>query len=395
MTDLFVPIRVQSRRPGVRGSRALVVSGLLSGMALLTGGVQGAAAQSPPPSSGTVPSGSSTALGQSPAWDFAVQGVRLFDGTAFRGPVTVTVRQGRIVGIEAGGAVGAGLPVVDGSGRTLLPGLIDAHTHTFDRGALEQALAFGVTLHLDMFTAPAFLSPTRGEQGTDGAPHDRADLLGAGYLATAAGGHGTQFGFEVPTVEVPEDASAWVADRVREGADFVKIVVEDGAAHGMSVPSLGEARVRALVRAAHDHGLKAVVHVSTLEQARMALEAGADGLAHLWVDQVPDLEFASEMARAGMFVIPTLAVLEGMLGDIPGPGAAETFRGTPRRQASSLPQPGGTWRCDSPPGATSGGRGRPSPSGASTPPAFPSWRGPTCRIPGPPPGRASTGRWSS
>lgn len=74
--------------------------------------------------------------------------------------------------------------------------------------------------------------------------------------------------------------------------------------------------------APHDHDLKAVVHVSTLEQARMALDAGADGLAHLSVDQVPEPAFASEMAQAGIVVIPTLAVLEGMRGDVPGPGAA-------------------------------------------------------------------------
>lgn len=304
-------------------ARRLSMAGhlLLVGAGLVAAGPGVAAGQSAPgtpaPSAAPAPS------------DFAVQGVRLFDGVAFRGPVTVIIREGRIASIGEGIGLPADLPVIDGSDRTLLPGFIDAHTHTFDRGTLEQALAFGVMLHLDMFTIPEFLGPTRAEQVSSGAPHDRADILGPGYLATAAGGHGTQYGLEVPTVEAPEDADAWVEARVREGADFVKIIVEDGSSHGMAVPSLDEPRVRALVRAAHDRGLLAVVHVSTLEQAWMALEAGADGLVHLWVDQVPEPELAEEMARAGMFVVPTLAVLEGMLGDVPGPGSAETLRGIP------------------------------------------------------------------
>ncbi len=42
--------------------------------------------------------------------------------------------------------------VIDGTGLTLLPGLIDAHTHTFGVSGLQQALIFGVTTELDMFT---------------------------------------------------------------------------------------------------------------------------------------------------------------------------------------------------------------------------------------------------
>jgi imidazolonepropionase-like amidohydrolase len=294
---------------------------LLAGALLLVAGPTGAAGQSPP--------GAQASPREAVASDFAIRGVRLFDGEAFRGPATLIIREGRIASVGEEIALPAGLPVIDGAGRTLLPGLVDAHTHTFDRGTLAQALAFGVTLHLDMFTSPDFLGPARAEQEPGGAPHDRADILGAGYLATVGGGHGTQYGFEVPTVEAPEDAAAWVEARVREGADFVKIIIEDGSSHGMSLPSLDEPRVRALVRAAHGHGLLAVVHVSTLAQARMALDAGADGLVHLWVDRVPEPGFAEEMARAGMFVVPTLAVLEGMFGDVPGPGSAETLRGIP------------------------------------------------------------------
>ena len=52
---------------------------------------------------------------------------------------------------SVGSEVPAGLDTIDGTSQTLLPGLIDAHTHAFGN-ALERALQFGVTTELDMFT---------------------------------------------------------------------------------------------------------------------------------------------------------------------------------------------------------------------------------------------------
>lgn len=77
---------------------------------------------------------------------------------------------------------------VDGAGKTLLPGLIDAHTHTFD-GDLAAALRYGVTTELDMFCLPTNLARQRGLAA---ARDDVADLRSAGVLATAPGGHPTQ-----------------------------------------------------------------------------------------------------------------------------------------------------------------------------------------------------------
>ena len=54
--------------------------------------------------------------------------------------------------------------VVDGTGKTLLPGLIDAHTHTIGENALQQAPVFGVTTDLDMFTDPSTAARIKKEQ---------------------------------------------------------------------------------------------------------------------------------------------------------------------------------------------------------------------------------------
>lgn len=290
-------------------------------LAVLVGIIPAAAfGQDAPPGPGT----SSASAEPLPSGSFAVEGVRLFDGSEVLEGATVLVRDGRVTEVGIGVHVSGGVPVVAGEGRTLLPGFVDAHVHTFDPAALIQALALGVTVQLDMFTAPDVLSQWRQEQVAGQASH-RADILGPGYLATAAGGHGTQYGMPVPTVDAPVQAGPWVAARVEEGADYIKIVLEDGSAHGLDMASLDDAILQALVEAAHAHGLKAVVHVSTLADAERALEAGADGLVHLWVDRVPSEDFVRRMAEAGMFVVPTLTVLEGMLGGVPGGDAAASL----------------------------------------------------------------------
>lgn len=213
-------------------------------------------------------------------------------------------------------AVPDGVAVVDGAGGTLLPGLIDAHTHVFG-DALARALVFGVTAELDMFSSPGLGRAMRREQASPGGAPGRADLFSAGILATAPGGHGTEYGLPVPTLTRPEEAEAWVDARIDEGSDYIKIVSEDGAAYGGPSPALDAPTITALVAAAHRRGKLAVVHVSTAARARQALEAGADGLIHLFTDRAPDAGFAELAAARKAFVVPTLVVLQSTNG-IPG-----------------------------------------------------------------------------
>jgi imidazolonepropionase-like amidohydrolase len=107
--------------------------------------------------------------------------------------------KGTISAVAANAEVPAGATVIDGRGRTLIPGLIDACTHTFAPERLRAAVMFGVTTELDMFSTPSFVAKRRAEQAA-GKATERADLFSAGIAVTAPGGHGTEYGIPIPTI---------------------------------------------------------------------------------------------------------------------------------------------------------------------------------------------------
>jgi imidazolonepropionase-like amidohydrolase len=243
-----------------------------------------------------------------------VQDVRVFDGERMHARRSVLFDEGVIVNADFRGPVPVGATIVNGAGRTLLPGLIDAHVHAYRHQELP--LLFGVTTQVDMFTnVQAMQAATR--KMTAGDNRDQADLFSAGTLATAPGGHGTQFGMPIPTLTAPGQAQAFVDARIADGSHFIKIVMESG--HGGRVtPSLDDATVKALIVATHARGKLAVVHISTLADARKALEMGADGLVHLFTGSAlakADLDSFVALAKAKKaFVIPTFSVLESIAG---------------------------------------------------------------------------------
>jgi imidazolonepropionase-like amidohydrolase len=241
----------------------------------------------------------------------AITNVRLFDGTHVVQHATVVFDSTRIIAAGANVKVPAGATVIDGKGKTLMPGLIDAHTHVFP-ASLERALRFGVTTELDMFTSLPTLNPLRAEQAK-GPVTNRADVYSAGTLVTVAGGHGSEY-FPIPTFKTGDDAQAFIDARIAEGSDYIKLIEESGEAYGMKWPTLSKADLALLVAAAHKRGKLAVVHVSTASGAHDAIDAGADALVHIFADKAPEASFGKFVAAHHAFVAPTLSVNESTTG---------------------------------------------------------------------------------
>jgi imidazolonepropionase-like amidohydrolase len=239
--------------------------------------------------------------------------VDVFDGNQMRRGVNVVIHKGVIESVAKDNKMAAGAEIIDGAGMTLLPGLIDCHTHTFAAASLRQALVFGVTTQMDMFTDYHVAASFRKQQAA-GEARNRADLYSAGTLVTAKGGHGTQFGVPIPTIAAPEEALKFVDARIQEGSDYIKIVSEDGKPYGIRFAPLSKEIIAAVIAAAHERHKQAVVHVSARERTRDALTANADGLVHLFVDQPIDDALLRLAVDKKAFVIPTLTVLKSASG---------------------------------------------------------------------------------
>ena len=234
----------------------------------------------------------------------AVTNVRVFDGRQLQPPDTVVIEAGRI----SYGPRGA--EVIDGEGGVLLPGLIDAHVHLHGRHTLEQLASFGVTTALDMACAPPELvnSLRRVAGLTDirsagtpaiapGSPHSRIPVVGPRGLITGA-----------------DQARQFVADRVAEGSDYIKIIV------GNPAPSHDQATLDALVAAAREYGKLSVAHASSQAAVEMAQRAGVGVLTHVPLDQALDKAAAADAVAAGRVLIPTLAMMEGIVQQSAPPG---------------------------------------------------------------------------
>jgi imidazolonepropionase-like amidohydrolase len=259
---------------------------------------------------------------------FVVRDVRVFDGERVAEHRSVLIEDGRIAGI--GGprlTAPPGAKVIDGRGRTLMPGMIDAHVHLTDsvEADLRQAVQLGVTTVIDMFTGSTRFERIKSARAADAL--GLADVRTAGVGATVPGGHPSQMGGPpFPTITDSSEAVAFVDARLAEGSDFLKIVYDDLVSIGMRVPMMDRRTLVGLVAAAHRRGKLAVVHVLSEAEARDAIAAGADGLAHLSTGGTVSPDFADFVAAHRVFVIPTLSPSYGTCGKPIGPSiAADTL----------------------------------------------------------------------
>ena len=237
-----------------------------------------------------------------------LRGVRVFDGERFSDPTDLVFAEGVIAD-----AAQRGEPADVIEGGFVIPGLIDAHIHLSGPQTQERLAAAGVTSALDMSSPPPLVAAMRGRQGVTDI---RSGMLA---LSSPTSAHAARLrhvpGAEETYVSSAADAGAAVARRVSQGADYIKVVID--------LPGFDLETVTAIVSAAHDAGLRVVAHASRSDAVAMGVAAGVDVLTHAPLDRALTADEAAEIAAAGIIVVPTLAMMQGIavaLGDAGVPG---------------------------------------------------------------------------
>lgn len=216
---------------------------------------------------------------------------RLFDGTdrpvAENG--TLVVQNGRVVaaGPAASVTVPAGAQRVSLAGKTVVPGLINAHGHVNEPTRdLTVYAAYGVTTVFSLGGEQPAVFAARATQERPGLARARVYVSGP-----------------VLTPNTPEEARQQVAGVARQQVDFVKIRVDDNLGTTAKMPP---AVYRAVIDEAHRRDLRVAVHLFYQEDARQLLDAGADFIAHSIRDVDVDDALIASLRQKGVCVSPTL-----------------------------------------------------------------------------------------
>ena len=220
----------------------------------------------------------------------AFTGATLIDGTD-RPPIanaTIVVRDGRIVaaGPASGVAIPAGAERVSLAGKTVIPGIINAHGHVNTPADLRTYAAYGITTVYSLGGEPASVFAARDAQNTPAL--DRARVFVAGPVLTP---------------NTPDEARTQVAGVAEQKADMVKIRVDDNLGTAQKMPP---EIYRAVIDEAHKRGLRVATHLFYLADAKSLLDAGTDLVAHSVRDANVDAELIAALKRRGVCVSPTL-----------------------------------------------------------------------------------------
>jgi imidazolonepropionase-like amidohydrolase len=269
----------------------------------------------------------------------------LIDGTseAARKNQLIFVRAERIEKVaDASAAIPAGATVIDLSNATVLPGLIDSHTHIFLWGedpkkggydanilnagialraaratyAVRRALEQGFTTLRDLETEGAGYGDIEIKQAIEEGTIPGPRIFGATRAISTTGGYNLE-GYapelEMPKgaqlVDGPVEARKAARQQLEHGADWIKVYMThrswvDKQGNLLSQPTLTVEELRAIVDETHGWGKKVACHAYNGIGLQRALDGGCDSIEHGL--EITDAQIA-QMQRQGTWYCPTLS----------------------------------------------------------------------------------------
>jgi imidazolonepropionase-like amidohydrolase len=267
---------------------------------------------------------------------------RLFDGTGatVRDGAGVLIADGEIARVgDAGDGVPDGARVVDVGGRTLMPGLIDAHAHVYPHvpvpepgaepmwpgasahflaASLRDTLRMGVTTLRDVGSYGDLVVEARQAMRYGALRGPR--LLTCGRIISATAPGGRWFEGMYREADGADDVRRAVREQLRRGADFVKVMTTGARSVELEDPDPAQMtrdEIATVVDEAHRTGYRVAAHAEGLDGTEIAIETGIDTIEHgMYLHRRPDL--LERMAAAGQVLVPTLSCFYGVAG-VTGP----------------------------------------------------------------------------
>jgi imidazolonepropionase-like amidohydrolase len=264
---------------------------------------------------------------------------RVIDGTG-SAPLeraSVRIEDGRILEVSENGLDGG----LDLGGRTVMPGLIDAHAHLSSdisrspgfgpppplKGELPRPRELGYFVLAK--TARTLLAAGITSVRDVGSYDDEAialreavrlgivegpTILSCGRIISATAPGGAIFTTMYREADGPDDMRKAVREQLRRGADFIKLMATGARsvlAEDPEPAQMTAAEVEAIVDEAHRLGVRVAAHVEGLAGARLVVGAGVDTIEHgLSLHREPAL--LDEMARRGIVLVPTLSTFHDL-----------------------------------------------------------------------------------
>jgi imidazolonepropionase-like amidohydrolase len=263
---------------------------------------------------------------------------RLFDGAhgAVRSDRCVLVEDGTIARVgDAAEPPPEGARRIDLAGRTLMPGLIDAHAHCYAhlptpaRGAepispgtgahflaaeLREALRMGITTIRDVGSYGGAVVEARQAMRYGALRGPR--LLTCARIVAATSPGGRFFEGMYREADGPDDVRRAVREQLRGGADFIKVMTTGARSVELEDPDpaqMTREEIETLVEESHRMGYRVAAHAEGLAGTELAIAAGADTIEHgMYLNQRPDL--LEQMAAAGQVLVPTFGSFYAVAG---------------------------------------------------------------------------------
>jgi imidazolonepropionase-like amidohydrolase len=268
---------------------------------------------------------------------------RVIDGTG-RPPLeraAVRIVDGRIAEVQPDSELRLADGAVDLEGRTLLPGLIDAHAHVSSdvkrspgfgppaalAGELPRPRALGYFILAK--TANALLSAGITTVRDVGSYDDEAialreavrlglldgpRILSCGRIISATAPGGALFGTMYREADGADDMRRAVREQLRRGADFIKLMATGARSVLVEDPEpaqMTREELHAIVDEAHRMGFRVAAHVEGLDGARLAIAESVDTIEHgLSLHRDPSL--LDQMAADGIVLVPTLSTFHDL-----------------------------------------------------------------------------------